>query len=39
VAIGNDGAMTVASDTVVRSAPRPGIVQLTLNRPDKRSTR
>ena len=37
MAIGNDGAMTVASDTVVRSAPRPGIVQLTFNRPDKKN--
>jgi enoyl-CoA hydratase len=33
--IGNDDDMTDASDTVVRSEPRPGIAQLTLSRPDK----
>jgi enoyl-CoA hydratase len=27
--------MTEASDTVVRTEPRPGIAQLTLSRPDK----
>jgi enoyl-CoA hydratase len=27
--------MTAASDTVVRTEPRPGIAQLTLSRPDK----
>ena len=29
------GAMAASSDTVLRSEPRPGIAQLTLNRPDK----
>ncbi len=33
--IGNDDGMSDASGPVVRSEPRPGLAQLTLNRPDK----
>jgi enoyl-CoA hydratase len=33
--MGNDVVMSDVVDTVVRSEPRPGIAQLTLNRPEK----